>query len=193
MKSNRLGLAGALVAGALALSPAAPAWADPILVGPPNAATGINGLAITIGITTTVYDVTFSQTGALTFNTLNDALTAASALESALNGLGVSGLTNGVSNNGFALVPYAGPFGTAAACSPSAPPCFDVVSTQLVGTWQSPSSSLAPTHNPVGGNADYAVFTVEVPGPIVGAGFPGLIAACVSLLVLGRRRKQIAV
>lgn len=192
MKSNRLGLAGALVAGALALSPAAPAWANPVLVGPPNAATGINGLAITIGPNTTVYDVTFSQTGALTFNTVNDGLTAASALESALNGLGVTGLTN-VSNNGFALVPYTEVFSGGVGCSLAAP-CFDVVSTQLLsGTWQIPSTSLAPTHNPVGGNADYAVFTVEVPGPIVGAGFPGLIAACVSLLVLGRRRKQIAV
>jgi hypothetical protein len=30
-----------------------------------------------------------------------------------------------------------------------------------------------------------------VPGPVVGAGFPGLIAACSGLVVLARRRRQL--
>jgi hypothetical protein len=31
---------------------------------------------------------------------------------------------------------------------------------------------------------------VAVPAPIVGAGIPGLIAACGGVLILGRRRRQ---
>jgi hypothetical protein len=33
---------------------------------------------------------------------------------------------------------------------------------------------------------------VAVPGPVVGAGFPGVIAACGALLALARRRRQLA-
>jgi hypothetical protein len=188
MKSNRLALAGALVAGALALSPAAPAWANPILVGPPSAATGIDGLVINLGPGPITYDVTFINTGFtfgdITFNNVNGATAAATALQQALNSLGVTGLVNGVSINDYAAVPFT--FGNPMLSE----------ATQLLGTgWQNPVAVSSPN---VGGsaslaNGDFAVFTVEVPGPIVGAGIPGLIGACVSLLVLGRRRKQIAV
>jgi hypothetical protein len=40
------------------------------------------------------------------------------------------------------------------------------------------------------GAVDASVRSVAVPGPIVGAGLPGLIAACGGLLALGRRRRQ---
>jgi hypothetical protein len=33
---------------------------------------------------------------------------------------------------------------------------------------------------------------VEVPGPVVGAGLPGFLAACVSLFAWWRRRQKIA-
>jgi hypothetical protein len=42
------------------------------------------------------------------------------------------------------------------------------------------------------GNAPCGSITVtsDVPGPVVGAGLPGLVAACVGLIALARRRRQ---
>jgi len=44
-----------------------------------------------------------------------------------------------------------------------------------------------------GTGPDFFIPGVPVPGPIVGAGLPGLVAACVGLLALARRRRQLVV
>ena len=115
-----------------------------------------------------------------------------SALSSALSGLGVTGLTGVTLNPQLALVPYAQ---TGSGCTPTPCVLFEAAQQVISGTsnWQSAGGFNPFSAQVTPGTGDYAVFTVEVPGPIVGAGMPGLIAACVSLLVLGRRRKQIAV
>ena len=57
-----------------------------------------------------------------------------------------------------------------------------VTATNAVGTGpsSSPSNAFTPT----------ASLPSGAPGPIAGAGLPGLIAACGGLLALGRRRRQ---
>jgi hypothetical protein len=44
-----------------------------------------------------------------------------------------------------------------------------------------------------GTGPDFFIPGVLVPGPIVGAGLPGLVAACAGLLVLARRRRKLVV
>jgi hypothetical protein len=48
-----------------------------------------------------------------------------------------------------------------------------------------------PTTDCTGGTGDVGASTpTPVPGPLVGAGLPGLIAACVGLVGLNRRRRN---
>ena len=44
-----------------------------------------------------------------------------------------------------------------------------------------------------GGESFFLVSTLPVPGPIAGAGLPGLILACGGLLALARRRRKLVV
>jgi hypothetical protein len=207
MKSNRLGFVGALVAGAIAVFPVAPAGASPVLIGTTGDATGIDGLIINLGPGPITYDVAFVNAafsnGYITFGTYSGALEAAGSLTNALNGLGVTGLTGATydSNLGlFAMVPYIGPSSSSVVCGTSGPkPCFAFQAAQLnpanPGPWQATSDLVAPTFSAIS-NADFAVFTVApapAPTPIPGA-LPGMITVLGGGGLLGwwRRKRRAA-
>jgi hypothetical protein len=64
---------------------------------------------------------------------------------------------------------------------------FKVVSGGSLELTYTPSSD--PPEQQGTGLSHYTTYGVAVPGPIVGAGLPGLIAACGGLLLLARRRR----
>jgi hypothetical protein len=63
----------------------------------------------------------------------------------------------------------------------------------LTGFTDTPGIFSLTTQNPKGGTpsltVSFSATTVAVPGPIVGAGLPGLLLACAGLLLLARRRR----
>jgi hypothetical protein len=81
-------------------------------------------------------------------------------------------------------------FGPQAATPCGIPMCQIVSGTGLIN----PGNYYLEFTGTGGGTSGYGgnLSVHAVPGPIVGAGLPGLIAACVGLLALARRRRQLA-
>jgi len=61
----------------------------------------------------------------------------------------------------------------------------------LTGFDPTPGTFFYSTQAP-GSTVTFSATSVAVPGPVVGAGLPGLIAACGGLLMLARRRRKLA-
>jgi hypothetical protein len=150
---------------------------------------------------TTSFTITMTQPGYLV---VTDGFNAGDQFQVFVNAVAATPTTNNLTPSGQAGL--AGGFTSA--------PCFDCVpvTNDISVALGSPPPSFAhwssgtfflpvgldtitmtAVLSPFGGGAmAFLADAVPVPGPIVGAGLPGLIAACVGLLVLARRRRKIA-
>jgi hypothetical protein len=148
--------------------------ATTITPGAPNTVAGIvtdntglvSGQAVTLTSPTPVtLNSTFTKIYTTTFGTFTEFLTVTS-VSLGTNSLGITA-TGTISETTFISGPV----------FDSAPVTYTAAYTQNNG----PGTQI---------NASFNDAAVAVPGPIVGAGLPGLIAACGGLLALARRRRK---
>jgi hypothetical protein len=69
---------------------------------------------------------------------------------------------------------------------------FNFASGDVIGSFVNwgCSGTVSPTCQPANDGPDSLLGFAQVPGPVVGAGLPGLVAACLGLIGLGRRRRR---
>lgn len=133
--------------------------------------------------------ITFNLTGGPQFITFASATNSFTGPEDLITGFTgqLFQQIGAIGPGGGADVPF-GPVNGAVACGSG---CQVLAGTALLNT----GNYYLDLKGSGGGTAGYGgdVTTRQVPGPIVGAGLPGLVVACLALIGLARRRRQPAV
>jgi hypothetical protein len=147
--------------------------------------TGINGPSDTEGGRSAVHAFAFTKDG-ISFS----SATPPAGFTFVNGGLNSSGC-NGSGNFFCFTTPVVPPSSPALAANSTLDFLFSVtVASGTLATW-TPDFKI----DWVGSQNNYDLVSLpiavrQVPAPVVGAGLPGLIAACAGLLALGRRRRQ---
>lgn len=160
----------------------------------PNSATGHFSNSV---LGTTFDDqYTFNLTGGPQFvafaSATNDFLSSTdfiTGFTGQLFNAGADGVPGGIGANADTAI---GPIDLAGPCPATPTGCQLLSGTALLGV----GSYFLDIKGTGGGTAGYGgdltVRAAAVPGPVVGAGLPGLLAACGGLIALARRRKAVA-
>jgi hypothetical protein len=158
----------------------------------PNSATGHFSNSV---LGTTFDDqYTFNLTGGPQFVTFasatNDFLSSTDFITNfrgQLFNAGADGVPGGVGANADTAI---GPIDFGSPCATNPTGCQILAGSAILGTGSYFLDVAGIGGGTAGYGGDLTVRALAVPGPVVGAGLPGLIAGLFAMLGLGRRRKQ---